>query len=120
MRKLVPSLATLFLLPIAVLAEERVQASTKEAEMMVHKAIAFVAKEGKEKAIAAFNDAKGPFTYLDLYVIVLDLDGKVLAHGRNQKFVGGNDTNRKDSAGNYHFSRRILEAGKGAGKGWVE
>lgn len=120
MHKLLPIVVALAILPGVTFAEERAKASSKEAEMMVHKAVAFLAKEGKEKALAAFNDPKGPFTYLDLYILVLDLDGKVLAHGRNQKFVGGNDTNKKDAKGNYHFARRILELGKTDGKGWVD
>ncbi len=113
-------LTVVALLPGAALAQERARATTKDAELMVQKAIAYVAKEGKEKALAAFNDPKGPFTYLDLYVFVLDLDGKVLAHGRNQKFVGNNYVNTKDAAGNYHFSRRALELAKTDGKGWFE
>ncbi len=120
MRKTLVALVAVFALPHLALAEERAKATTKEAEMMVHKAIEYVAKEGKEKALAAFNDPKGPFTYLDLYVLVQDLDGKVLAHGRNQKLVGRNDTNTKDAQGKYHFARRMLELGKGPGKGWLE
>ncbi len=99
-------------------AEERVQATTKEAEMMVHKAVDLVHREGKEKALAAFNDTKGPFTYLDLYVLALDLDGKVVAHGKNPAFLGRNDT--KDPKSKYGFAARILEIGKGPGKGWLE
>ncbi len=120
MRTIILLTAALALLPRLAFAEERVQATTKEAELMVHKAAAYVAKEGKEKALAAFNDPKGPFTYLDLYVVVLGLDGTVLAHGRNQKFVGGNDTGKKDAQGRPHFAARWLEVGKTTGKGWVE
>jgi len=120
MRKLLPLLTLLVLLPGLALAEERAQATTKEAELMVHKAIAFWNKEGKEKALAAFNDPKGPFTFADLYVLVLAFDGKVLAHGRRPDVVGGNLATTKDSAGRYHFSRRIAEIGKDPGKGWVE
>jgi signal transduction histidine kinase len=121
MRKTWIALLTLVaLLPGAALAQDRARATTKDAELMVQKAIAYVAKEGKEKALAAFNDPKGAFTYLDLYVYVMDLDGKVLAHGRNQKFVGKNHTNLKDAAGNYHFSRHALELAKAQGKGWYE
>lgn len=113
-------LAALLLLPHPTAAEERARATTKEAELLVRKAIEYLHKEGREKALAAFNDPKGPFTYLDLYVLALDREGNVVAHGRNQKFVGQNDTNKKDAAGNYHFARRMLEIGNGPGKGWME
>lgn len=117
MRKLI--VALLFSSPLAAAAaEERIQATTKEAEMMVHKAVELVKKEGEEKAIAVFNDSKGPFTYLDLYVFALDLDGKVVAHGKNPAFVGRNDT--KDAKSKYGFAARVLEIGKGPGKGWLE
>ena len=116
MRKLI--VALLFSSPFLVAAEERIQATTKEAEMMVHKAVELVKKDGEEKALAVFNDAKGPFTYLDLYVFALDLDGKVVAHGKNPAFVGRNDT--KDPKSKYGFAARVLEIGKGPGKGWLE
>lgn len=120
MKKLTILLAALFLLPRPAVPEERARATTKEAEMLVRKAIEYLKTEGKEKALAAMNDPKGPFTYLDLYVLAIDREGTVLAHGRNQKFVGQNDTNKKDAAGNYHFARRMLEIGNGPGKGWME
>ena len=53
--------ALLAVLPAAAFTEER--PSTKQAEMMVHNAVAFMEKEGKEKAFAVFNDPKGPFTH---------------------------------------------------------
>ncbi len=120
MRKLTILLAALVLFPRISAGEERAKATTKEAEMLVHKAIEYLQKEGREKALAAFNDPKGPFTYLDLYILVMATDGTVLAHGRNQKFVGQNDVDKKDAAGNYHFARRIVAIGNGPGKGWLE
>lgn len=118
MRRTIIGAAVLLVFAGTALAEERTNATTKEAEMMVHKAVALLKKEGPEKALATFNDAKGPFTYLDLYVWVMDLDGKVLAHGKNPAFVGRNDT--KDAKGKYGFAAKVLEVGKGPGKGWLE
>ncbi len=118
MRASIVGCAVLFAFASTALAEERTNATTKEAEMMVHKAVAFVKKEGREKALATFNDSRGPFTYLDLYVLALDLDGKVVAHGKNPAFVGRNDT--KDPKGKYGFAAKMLELGKGPGKGWLE
>ncbi len=117
MRKPIVALLFSSLLAAAV-AEERVQATTTEAEMMVHTAVELVHREGKDKALAVFNDSKGPFTYLDLYVFALDLDGKVVAHGRTPAFLGRNDT--KDPKSKYGFAARVLEIGKGPGTGWLE
>jgi signal transduction histidine kinase len=113
-------LAALLVFPLTATAEDAARASTKDAESLVHKAVAYVAKVGPEKAIAAFNDPAGPFTYLDLYVLAMDREGKILAHGRNQKLVGRNDTNTKDATGNYPFARRMKEIGNDPGKGWLE
>ncbi len=118
MRRTIVAAVLLASLTAPALAEERVQATTKQAELMVHKAIDYLKKEGKEKALAAFNDPQGPFTYLDLYVLATDLDGKVIAHGKNPAFVGRNDA--KDPSGKYGFAARMLEIGKGPGKGWLE
>jgi signal transduction histidine kinase len=98
--------------------EDRVQATTKEAERMVHKAVALVVKEGKEKALAVFNDTKGASTYQDLNVLVLDLEGKVVAHGKNPALVGRNDI--KDGKGKYGFAAQILRIGKDPGTGRLE
>lgn len=120
MRKLLVLLAVPFLLSSLALAENKARASTKDAELMVHKAVEYVRTQGKEKALAAFNDPKGPFTYLDLYMVVYDLNGTVIAHGRNAKFVGRNDSTTKDAKGNWHFAHRVMELARTEGKGWVE
>ncbi len=117
MRKMLVAvlISTLF---TSTFADERALATTKEAETLVHRAVDFVKKEGREKALAVFNDTKGPFTYRDLYLFVLDLDGKVVAHGKTPAFVGRNDT--KDPSGKYGFAARTLAIGKDPGKGWME
>jgi cytochrome c len=107
--------------PTLTLAAERTQATTKDAELIVHKAVDHLQKVGKAQALADFNDPAGQFSYGDLYVVAVDLEGKVLAHPRVKSFVGKNLTNQKDAAGNYHFSRQYLDIGKGpAGKGWMQ
>jgi len=63
-------------------------ASKDDAVAMVKKAIAFIKEQGPEKAYAAFTGKDGQFIDRDLYVVVYQFDGKVLAHGSNAKFVG--------------------------------
>ena len=116
MRKLIALSALLAFAP-AALADER--ATTKQAEMMVHNAVAFLKKEGKEKAFAVFSDPKGPFTYRDLYIFVLDTNGIMRAHGTKQELVGKNELQRKDSTGKF-FTREMIELAKAKGSGWVE
>lgn len=105
------------LVPLAAAAEER--ATTKDAEMMVHNAVATVKKDGPEKAFATFNDPKGPFTYRDLYVVAYGLDGKCLAHGANKGRVGKSLIDDKDSDGKT-FVRERVKLAKEQGKFWQE
>lgn len=109
--------ALMFFLPAAALASER--ATTKDAEGLVKSAVAFVKKEGKEKALAAFSDPKGPFTYRDLYVMAYDLDGKCIAHGAKKERIGKSLIEEKDADGKQFVKERV-ELAKKNGKGWQE
>lgn len=95
------------------------RASTKEAELMVHKAVAFLQQNGKEKALAAFSDPQGIFAYRDLYITAYDLDGKCVAHGQKKDRVGKNLLADKDADGKAFVAERIQLA-KEKGKGWQE
>lgn len=94
-------------------------ATTKDAELLVHRAVAFLKAEGKEKSFATFSDPKGQFTYRDLYVTAYDLEGKCLAHGQNRERIGKNFIADKDMDGR-PFIRERLEIAKKHGKGWQE
>lgn len=116
MNKLV-ALAALLLLAPAVSAEDR--ATTKDAERMVHKAVEFLKKEGQEKAFKVFDDAHGPFTYRDLYIVVLDLNGVVKAHGTKPELIGKNNMKAQDAKGRF-FTREAIDLCKEKGAGWIE
>jgi len=100
---------------IAVAGEKR--ATTAEAEAMVKKAIKYLKQNGKDKALAEFNNPKGKFIDRDLYITVYDLNGNCLAHGANSKMVGKNLIDLRDADGKYHVKER-LEIAKAKGKGW--
>lgn len=104
-------------LPAAARAEER--ATTKQAEGLVKSAVAFLKKEGKEKAFAAFSDPKGPFAYRDLYVMVYDLEGRCLAHGVKKERIGKVLLDDKDADGKAFVRERVAIA-KEKGKGWQD
>jgi hypothetical protein len=117
MRSIVAALALTLLLPATVRGEER--ATTKDAELMVHRAVEFLKKEGREKALPIFNDPKGPFTYRDLYVVVLDAKSVVLANGARKELVGKSMWDAKDADGKF-FSRDMVQGAEARGKGWSE
>ncbi len=99
--------------PLAVHASER--ATTKEAEAMVHHAVAFLKQEGKEKAFAVFDDPKGAFTFRDLYISVVSLDGKVVAHGTRKDRIGKRYLEMTPAAFKEYFKTVIQQ-----GNGWIE
>jgi len=117
MRHAITAALLCLILPAAGLAEER--ATTKEAEVMVHKAVEYMKTNGQEKALAAYNDPKGPFAFRDLYIMSMDLEGTIKAHPIRKDFVGKNHLNFKDADGKA-FNQELLATAKAKGKGWVE
>src|SRR3954454_962720 len=81
-------------------------ATKDEAQAMVKKALAFLKAEGAEKAYAEFTKKGGRFTDRDLYVVVYGLDGKVLAHGANEKLVGKDMIDAQDVDGKFFVKER--------------
>ena len=89
-------------------------ATKDEAQAMVKKALAFLKAEGAEKAYPEFTKKGGMFTDRDLYVVVYGLDGKVLAHGANEKLVGKDLSDATDVDGKPYVKERTELARKQA------
>ena len=108
-----------FALPAA--AQDKSKGTDKEAIAMVEKAIAHIKKVGREKAFADFNNKSGPFTDRDLYVVVYDMKGKVLSHGANEKMIGRDVLELRDTDGKYFVKERVEMMSKGPNaKGWQD
>jgi signal transduction histidine kinase len=121
LRAVLAVLACAFFCVPAVAAEKGKQGTAAEATAMVDKAIAHIKKVGREKAFADFNNKNGPFTDRDLYVVVYDLKGKVLAHGANEKMIGKDVIDLRDSDGKYFVRERVEMMSKGPdAKGWQD
>lgn len=100
------------------MAQEAHRGTADEAVAMVRKAVVYLQQNGKDKAVAAFNDPKGEFINGDLYVFMFDFDGVALAHGQNPRMV--NKNLMELSAGGVFPIKEFLKIGKTpAGKGWV-
>ena len=87
-------------------------ATKDEAQAVVKKAVSFIKSQGTETAYKAFTGKDAQFTDRDLYVVVYQLDGKVLAHGANQKLVGKDMSEAQDVDGKYYVKERIELAHK--------
>lgn len=90
----------------------------EEAKAMAEAALAHIKKVGAEQAYKDFTTSKASWTKNDLYVFVMDLTGKMVAHGANEKLVGRDLINLKDSSGKAFVVDMIAVAKKGSG--WVD
>ena len=89
-------------------------ATKDEAVAMVKKAVAFIGQQGADKAYAEITKKDGQFSDRDLYVVVYGLDGKVLAHGGNEKLVGKDLIDATDVDGKAFVKERVELARKQA------
>jgi cytochrome c len=87
-------------------------ASKDDAVAMVKQAVAFIKDQGPEKAYPEITNKAGKFIDRDLYVVVYQLDGKVLAHGSNEKFVGKDLSDAQDVDGKLYVKERVELASK--------
>jgi cytochrome c len=110
--KLVTAIAVL--IGISVPAWSAKFATKDEAVAMVKKAVAFIGQQGADKAYVEITNKGGQFTDRDLYVVVYGLDGKVLAHGANEKLVGKDLLDAQDVDGKYFVKERTELARKQA------
>lgn len=99
MRTLLRTLTLLAGLLGAGLANAAGQATPDEAKAMAEKAAAYLKEAGPEKALPAFSAKDGPWHDRDLYVIVQDSKGVMVAHGTNPGMIGRSMLDLKDVDG---------------------
>jgi cytochrome c len=79
-------------------------ATKEEAIALVKRAVAVITERGPEKAYAEITKR---FHDRDLYITVLDLNGKVLAHGLRGDLVGRSLIKAKDPDGKLYIKERV-------------
>jgi signal transduction histidine kinase len=94
-------------------------ATAKEAEAMVKKGVAYIKTNGTEKGYAEITSKQSQFRDRDLYLVVYGLDGKVWAHGANEKMVGKVLIDLKDIDGK-EFVKERVELGKTKSSFWQD
>ena len=95
-------------------------ATKDEAVAMVKKGVAYIKASGTDKGYGAITGKEAQFVKDDLYLVVYGLDGKVLAHGANDKQVGKDLLELTDVDGKYFVKERVsLVKSKPAGV-WQE
>ena len=115
------SLICLTLIGLVILGAVHVAgaATQQDAKDLAEKAAQYWTSQGKEKAIAEFNNQKGPFVKGDLYVVALDFSGVVLAHGGNPVLTGINLLPQKDANSGKLFVKEQIDIAKTKGSGWT-
>lgn len=95
------------------------KATKDEAVAMVKKAVAFYKANGKDKAFAEFSDQAGQFRDRELFLIVMDMKGNVLAHGALKKMIGNNIMDLRDVNG-VQIIRSFFKSVEKGNSGWSE
>jgi cytochrome c len=90
-----------------------------EAVAMVHKVVAYMKENGKQKTIDEVNNIHGQFRDRDLYVTINTLQMVTLAHGANPRMQGKNLIDLRDADGKY-FMKERMEMLKTKDKGWQD
>jgi len=93
--------------------------SKDEVVAVVKKAVAYYKANGKDKALAEFNNKDGQFAKGEDYVDVHDLSGVCLAHPTSPEVVGTSRLEQKDLNGKYWIKDIIEETKKGTTSGWT-
>ncbi|MEJ2445268.1 MAG: methyl-accepting chemotaxis protein [Exilibacterium sp.] len=88
-----------------------------DAESMVNRAYDHVQKFGREKAFADFNDPEGGFTDGELFILVQNYDGIMLAYGGEAALVGKNLKDARDANGE-RLAPALIRIAKTKGSGW--
>ena len=101
--------------PPAVSPAQSYPSTALEIKEYVDRAAAWAQENGKEKAIAAFNNATGPFVTGDVYVYALDYQGIALALPFQPAMVGSNFLPLKDASGKLYTEIEIQLAKAGGG-----
>jgi hypothetical protein len=91
---------------VAVEAQETF-GTAQEAEAMVGRAVSHIKAVGAEKAYQDFTNKTPGFFDRDLYVVVYDLGGRVLAHGGNRNMVGKELLGMRDADGKPFVKERV-------------
>jgi cytochrome c len=93
--------------------------TAEEALALTKKAIAYIKANGREKSFAEFNNPAGQFRDRDLYIFVIDMNGKMLAHGSIARLINKDVLDMKDADGK-PLIKEFIDVAKAKGSGWVD
>ncbi len=89
-----------------------------EARALVAKAVRHIAEAGRDQALEDFSDPKGAFVDRDLYIVVHDLTGRILA--MPNPVLRGKDVSQLKDADGKLFVQQVLRVARESGSGDVD
>jgi len=104
----VPVLLLLLAIALTAGAPARTRGTDAEAGAMLDRAERFLGRHGVNAAAEAFGDREGAFIDRDLYPMLLDRDGVMVAHGWTPSLNGSNLIDLRDVDGKL-FMREALD-----------
>jgi len=94
-------------------------ASPAEAKALTNKAAEQLERRGPEKAFPEFMDPSSDFFPRDLYVFVVDLDGRMWVNGAFPQAIGSNALAAEDNRGR-RYIEEMLAIARTRGEGQIE
>lgn len=119
MKRWIVFLVVFMLIAGTAFAAPKDRGTAKEAVALVKKAVAYVNEKGQADALREFSNPKGRFVHKDLYILVVDMNGKCLAHGVTSSLIGKNFMSLKDPTG-VQFIKKMVDIAKAKGSGRVD
>jgi cytochrome c len=92
---------------------------TEDTVNLVDKAVVMFKEKGKDVALKAINDDKGPFIKGEIYVFAATMDNVMIGHPYDHSSKRINLSNMKDNNGVPIF-QKFKETVEKDGSGWVE
>lgn len=118
-KRIAVAMAVAMVLPVTGVQAQESRATRADAEKMVAKGMDLLKKGGKDKAAAEFTAPSKSFVDRDLYLVIYDLGGNVVAHGQNPRQVGKALIELKDPDGKLFVKERV-DLAKSKGKFWQD
>ncbi len=115
MRQLKLILLALIAFPSIVMAE----VTRDDVQTLIDKTITYIEANGLEKAKTEIKKKDGEFIKGELYVFIIDFDGKMISHGVKDSLDGKNLLKLRTPEGKY-FIQEMIKVSKEKGEGWVE
>jgi signal transduction histidine kinase len=120
LKKFVCNIAVLGMALCGMSFETQAQTPSHEAaKNLVKKAIAHLQKVGIDAACKDFADPAGGFINGEMYILVTDLQAKMICHATNPRMNGKSLMEIRDVDGK-QFNKEAAEIAKEQGKGWVD